>query len=307
MKTKQYQQPLSRGGSAYVHRWLPEGEIRAVVQVVHGMAEHGGRYARLAQALTDAGYAVIAQDLPGHGRSVASVPHLGHVADKDGWRISLDAINSVREWIRNELHDPAIYMLGHSMGSYLLQQDITEHGHGIVGAIYSATSGDLGPLRSVGLNLLRVEALWRGPRHRSALAERLSFTEFNRQFRPNRTTADWLSRDETEVDRYVRDEFCGFRCSCALWIDLLKACGTLTEPQRLERIPKQLPILIIGGSRDAATRGEIGPRALEAHYRAANLQDVDLRMYAEARHELLNETCRDDVTRDLLQWLDQRT
>lgn len=307
MKTKPFEQPLALGGSAYVHRWLPEGEIRAVVQVVHGMAEHGGRYARLAERLTAAGYAVYAQDLPGHGRSVRSAKQLGHVADHNGWRISLDAINSVREAIRSSLHDPAIYMLGHSMGSFLLQQDIVEHGHKVVGAIFSATSGDLGALRGVGLNLLRVEALWSGLRHRSALAERLSFTEFNRQFKPYRTGFDWLSRDEAEVDRYIRDELCGFRCSCALWMDLLRACGSLTDAQRLAQIPQHLPILIINGDHDAATRGALGPQALERHYRAANLDDVSLRIYEGARHELLNETCRDEVTRDLLQWLEQRT
>lgn len=307
MKTKQFQHPLIGDGHAHIHRWLPDGDVRAVVQVVHGMAEHGGRYARLAQALTAAGYAVVAQDLPGHGRSVPSVPHLGHVADRGGWRITLDAINGVREWIKHELHDPPIFMLGHSMGSFLLQQDVTEHGHTIVGAIFSASSGDLGLLRGVGLNLLRIEALWSGLRHRSALAERLSFAEFNRQFKPNRTAFDWLSRDAAEVDRYIKDELCGFRCSCALWMDLLHACGSLTDTQRLAQIPKHLPILIINGDHDAATRGAAGPRALEGHYRAANLDDVSLRIYKGARHELLNETCRDEVTRDLLRWLEQHS
>lgn len=307
MKTKPFHQPLALGGTAYVHRWLPDGEIRAVVQVVHGMAEHGGRYARLARALTAQGYAVFAQDLPGHGRSVPSVEHLGHVADHGGWRISLDAINSVREAIRSELHDPPIYMLGHSMGSFLLQHDVVEHGHKMVGAIFSATSGDLGPLRGIGLNLLRLEALWSGLRHRSALAERLSFTEFNKQFKPNRTAFDWLSRDEAEVDQYIKDELCGFRCSCALWMDLLRNCGALGDAGRLAKIPQQLPVLIINGSRDAATRGDLGPRALEGHYRAANLDDVSLRIYADARHELLNETCRDEVTQDVLNWLEHRT
>ena len=307
MKSKQFQHPLVGGGYAHIHRWLPDGEVRAVVQVVHGMAEHGGRYARLAKVLTAAGYAVVAQDLPGHGRSVPSAPHLGHVADRDGWRITLGAINSVREWIKHELHDPPIFMLGHSMGSFLLQQDVVEHGHKIVGAIFSASSGDLGPLRGVGLNLLRVEALWKGLRHRSALAERLSFKEFNKQFKPNRTEFDWLSRDEAEVDQYIKDELCGFRCSCALWMDLLRACGQLSNPERVSKIPKDLPILIINGSRDAATRGEHGPRALETHYRTANLNDVMLRIYPEARHELLNETCRDEVTRDVLSWLEQHS
>lgn len=306
MKSKQFQHPLIGGHSAYVNRWLPDGEIKAVVQIIHGMAEHGGRYARLAQALTDAGYAVYAQDLPGHGRSVRAHDELGHVADYQGWTQTLSAINGVRELIQHQQQDPAIFMFGHSMGSFLLQNYIVEHGRNLAGAIFSATTGDLGPTRSIAVSLLRLEALWSGRQHRSALAELLSFKDFNRRFKPNRTAFDWLSRDDREVDQYINDPLCGFRCSTALWIDLLNACATLAAPERLKLIPKNLPVLLIAGNADPVSQGENGPHVLERNYRQANLQDVSVRIYEGARHELINETCREQVTQDLLEWLNAR-
>jgi len=288
-----------------VHRWLP-ADARAAVQIVHGMAEHGGRYARLARALTDAGYAVYAQDLPGHGRSVRDADELGHFADREGWRLTLSSIDGVRALIEKEQQHLPHFMLGHSMGSFLLQDYVIEHGQGLAGAVFSATSGDLGVLRAIGLQLLRGEALWLGGRHRSALAEQLTFKDFNRRFKPARTDFDWLSRDTAEVDKYVSDPRCGFRCSAALWIELMEMAGRQADPQRLACIPKTLPVLMIAGSADPACRGEKGPRALEQHYRKAGLTDIEVRIYPDARHELLNELCRDQVTAELLQWLQQK-
>jgi alpha-beta hydrolase superfamily lysophospholipase len=303
--TRNDQFRLSNGDSAYLQRWLPPGHPVASIQVIHGMAEHGARYARLAGTLTDAGYAVYAQDLPGHGRSVRSPDELGHFPD--GWHGTLRQINEVRGLIEREQQDTPLFMLGHSMGSFLLQHYVVEHGVGLAGAIFSATSGDLGPLRAVGLALMRMEALWYGRRHPSAIADLLTFRDFNRKFRPNRTEFDWLSRDDAEVDRYIADPRCGFRCSSGLWAELLNACGQLDDPQRLRAIPQSMPVLIVGGSADAATAGDRGPRALEQHYRKARLQDVAVRIYADARHELLNETCREQVTGDLLDWLKQHS
>ena len=303
MKTRQFQHPLLGGGTAFVHRWLPEGEPRAALQIIHGMAEHGGRYERLAATLTAAGFAVYAQDLPGHGRSVRAPDELGHVADHGSWNQLLSAINGVRELIQHQLHDPPIFMFGHSMGSFLLQSYVTGHGHNLAGAIFSATTGDLGPMRAIGSGLLQLEALWYGRRHRSALAELMSFKDFNRHFRPNRTASDWLSRDEAEVDRYVADPLCGFRCSAALWLDLLAAGAGFVAPERLRAIPPGLPMLLIAGSADPVCRGAAGPNALAEHYRGAGVQRLELRIYEGARHELLNETCREQVTGELLDWL----
>lgn len=303
MGSSQFQLKLGRGQTAYVHAWLPSSAVRGCVQIVHGMAEHGARYARLGKALAATGYAVYAQDLPGHGRTVRSADELGHVANFGGWKITLSAINQVRAEIEKRHPDMPLFVLGHSRGSFLTQDYIVEHGHGLAGAILSASCADLGPMRAVGLALLRGEAVWKGRRGRSALADQLTFKDFNRKFKPNRTAFDWLSRDEAEVDLYVNDPLCGFRCSTALWIELMEAGALLTEPQRLARIPKSLPVLLVNGSDDPACRGEKGARGLEKTYRDAGLADVTLKLYAGARHELLNDTCRDAVTADLQQWL----
>jgi alpha-beta hydrolase superfamily lysophospholipase len=162
-------------------------------------------------------------------------------------------------------------------------------------------------LRVIGLALLRVESLWYGRRNRSALAERMSFKEFNRRYKPARTDFDWLSRDPVEVDLYAKDPRCGFRCSSGLWMDLLNAAGRHADPQRLATIPKELPILIINGADDAATQGAKGPRALERLYHKAGIKDLTTHIYDDARHELLNETCRDQVTADLLRWLQEHS
>lgn len=305
MKRESFQHRLPDGTQACVHRWLPP-RARAVVQIVHGMAEHGGRYDRLAQALTSAGYAVYAQDLPGHGRSVRAADELGHFADSRGWDLTLSAINGVRALAEQELQRLPHFILGHSMGSFLLQDYVTRHGQGLAGAVFSATSGDLGPLRRIGLTLMKVESTWFGGRHRSALAEMLTFKDFNRRFKPARTDFDWLSRDTAEVDLYMRDSRCGFRCSTSLWISLMEMGGQLGDLARLARIPKNLPVWIIAGSEDPACQGEKGPRALEGHYRKAGLGDVGVRIWMGGRHELLNDICRDEVTAELMAWFDSK-
>lgn len=306
MSEDQFQIPVRRETVAFVRAWLPRRKPRATLQIVHGMAEHGGRYARFAEALNDAGYAVYAQDLPGHGRTARAPDELGHFADAQGWKLALQSIRAVHVEIGERHGGLPQVMFGHSMGSYLTQDYLVHHGRTLDAAVLSATSGDLGPLRSVGLALVQAEAAIGGVQRRSVVAEMLTFRAFNRQFRPNRTAFDWLSRDPAEVDAYVADPHCGFRCSCALWTDLLVIAGHRRDAKRLARIPKTLPVLIISGDRDAATNGAKGPRSLERAYRGAGLKDVELKVYEDGRHELLNDTCRAVVTADTLAWLSQR-
>ncbi|WP_370153059.1 MULTISPECIES: alpha/beta fold hydrolase [Pseudomonadota] len=306
MDSHQFQHDLGGGHRTHVHAWLPASTPRAAVQIVHGMAEHGARYARLGAALAAQGFAVYAPDLPGHGRSVREAAELGHVADRDGWRMSLSAVNAVRGEIERRHAGLPIVMIGHSRGSFLLQHYLFEHGNGLAGAVFSAGTATMGPLRAVGLALMRTEARLLGADHRSALAEALTFKDFNRRFRPARTDFDWLSRDTAEVDAYVRDPLCGFRCSAAMWIELLEAGGRLAEASRLARIPKSLPVLLLNGAADPACRFAAGAQALATLYRQAGLTDVSQHLYADGRHELFNDVCRDQVTDDLIAWLRAR-
>lgn len=290
------------GAPLWVHRWLPDAPPRGVLLIVHGMAEHGARYARFAAAAGAEGWAVYAPDLPGHGCTASASPR-GHFADRDGWSSALAAVHAVRIALAAQHRTAPLVLLGHSMGSFIVQHYLVEHGAGLAGAVLSATSGSLGPLRRLGLLLMQAEAALLGPRHPSALAEALTFRSFNKPFAPARTGFDWLSRDPAEVDRYIADPLCGFRCTAALWRDLFSAGATLCDAGRLSRIPPALPILMICGSADPVSAGKAGPALLAAAYRTAGLQDVAVRAYPDGRHELLNDICRTQVTADLLEWM----
>ena len=305
MQTTEFQHRYP-GGTALVRRWLPGGAARGIVQVIHGMAEHCARYARLASALTGAGYAVYAHDLPGHGPQAEPATR-GHFGDRHGWRVAISSVREVQRLAQREQPNGLpLFMLGHSMGSFLLQHYVADSGAQLGGAIFSATSGDLGALRPVGLGLIRVERALYGVRHPSAVGEALSFKTFNKAFKPARTAFDWLSRDTAEVDKYVADPHCGYRVTTGLWIELLTAGGELNDPKRLRRVPKSLPVLMISGANDPVSAGEKGPRALERLYQQVGVKDVSVKIYPEARHELFNDTCRDEVTADLIAWLADR-
>lgn len=294
------------GTALAIQRWLPDKAApKAAVQIVHGLAEHAQRYARLAAALTGAGYAVYASDLRGHGRTATAPDDLGFFAERGGWRRCLDDLWQVNRQIAREQAGLPIFVIGHSMGSALAQHLMAEHGEALAGVVLSGSGGKPSALATVGRLIARIERLRLGPRGRSALIHALSFGAFNKRFAPSRTPFDWLSRDPAEVDKYVADPLCGFAASTQLWIDLLDAAGETANPRRHKLIPKGLPIHVISGSEDPVSDGTKQLEPLLAAYRAAGLARLTHRFYAGGRHELFNETNRDEVTRDLLRWLDE--
>jgi len=197
-----------------------------------------------------------------------------------------------------------IVLLGHSMGSTMAEQFMAEHGDALAGVVLSGSSGQPTMLAVVGRLITRIER-WRvGARGRSKLAQALTFGAFNKPFAPARTAFDWLSRDPAEVDKYVGDPLCGFPASVQLWIDLLDGGKTASSPVKRARIPKTLPIYVISGSRDPVSGNTKQLQKMLAGYRAAGL-NVQHRFYPEARHELFNETNREEVTRELIEWLER--
>ena len=292
------------GAVLFVCRWLPEGAPRAAVQIAHGLAEHAGRYARLAEALTGAGYAVYADDHRGHGRSAKGPANLGFFAERDGWNRAVDDLWRLNRRIAADHPGRPIVLLGHSMGSFMAQQFIAEHGAALAGVVLSGSGGKPEPLAAVGRLVARLERLRLGPRGHSALLLAFSFGAFNKPFAPARTPYDWLSRDPAEVDKYIADPLCGFPASVQLWIDMLDALPRIADPARQARIPKTLPVLILSGARDPVGGNTKGLRQLLAAYGAAGLGRVSHKFYPGGRHEMFNETNRDEVTRDLIAWLD---
>lgn len=303
MRTASYILPADDDYALHVHRWLPDGEPRAVVQIAHGLGEHAGRYARFAQALTDAGWAVHANDHRGHGLTAPTADDLGFFAEHDGWRRVLADMALLRKRVAADHPGLPVAIFGHSMGSFLTQWTIAERGADYAGAVLCGSNGKPPPIATLGKLIARFERWRLGPRGRSSLLLTLSFADFNKRFRPNRTDADWLSRDAAEVDAYVADRLCGFVPTGQLWIDLIGGVARQTDPALVGRIPKELPILVIAGTADPVSDGAKGLPSLLIAYRDAGLRNVTHRFYDDARHELLNETNRDEITADTLRWL----
>jgi alpha-beta hydrolase superfamily lysophospholipase len=300
---------LDRGAAqVFVYRWLPDAGVtpRGVVQISHGMAEHAARYRRFAEALTAAGFAVYAHDHRGHGRTAGDVSKRGHFADHDGWRAVLDDLYAVTTRAADEHPGVACVLFAHSMGSFMAQQAMFERASLWKGVALSAsTSGVANPLAPIGRVIARVERLRVGASRPSKLLTKLSFGEFNKGFRPARTEYDWLSRDPGEVDKYIADEWCGFDVSTQLWIDLLDALPTLADTNNLARVPKDLPVYVLAGTRDPVTGNLKGLQQLVDAYQAVGLRDITWKTYEGGRHEMLNETNRADVERDFITWLER--
>ena len=289
------------GRDIFVRRWSPEGAPKGTLQISHGLAEHGARYARLAEALTARGYAVYASDHRGHGPACPA-DDLGYFADSDGWRACLDDLDAVARRIGADLPGVPRIFFGHSMGSFLGQTYIAEHGAELAAGVLSGSNGPPPAILPIGKAIARFERWRLGPRGKSPLVQQLLFGELNKPFKPARTGFDWLSRDEQEVDIYVADPLCGFPVTNQLALDLVGALQELASPSAAARIPKALPLYIFSGARDPVGAKLQG---LVDVYRQAGLQKLTVKIYPDARHETLNETNREEVTADLISWLDR--
>ena len=317
----------SDGTTLYVRRWpvsqpdsakQPESAKRplAVVHIVHGMAEHAGRYERLAEKLCGAGIEVWAADQRGHGKTAdlninnpGKGGLLGHCADKNAWeRVTAD-IDGINREIRKHYSGIPLFLLGHSWGSFIVQNYI-EGGAGrepVNGCILSGTRGPGGIKIKAGKLLLALLAFFCGQRRKSPIARIIVDSPYNHPFRPNRTFFDWLSRDEAEVDAYINDPYSGNICSGGFYRDLSGGLDRIHRPNAIARIPTDMPVYIFSGSADPV--GEMGasPTKLVNAYRSLGIKDLEFVLYPGARHETLNETNRDEVMNNLLSWIHRHT
>lgn len=287
-----------------VSAWLPEGEPSAVIQIAHGMAEHAGRYTRLAHALVARGWAVYANDHRGHGRSIPAGQAPGHLG-VDGFAHAASVVRALARRIEAEHPSARRVLLGHSFGSFLVQRLLYTEPGLVSAAVLSASNGKPPPLAAAGRYIARLERLRLGAEGKSKLIDQLTFKDFNRRFKPNRTEFDWISSDEAEVDAYRDDPMCGFVLSVQSWLDLLDALGSLTAKENLARIPRDLPIYLFAGTKDPVGDFGRGVERLAGSYRAAGLRRVELRLYPGGRHEMLHEKNADEVIAELIAWIER--
>lgn len=305
MKASTFTFEAPDGVEIFVYEWLPSGKTRAVVQIAHGMAEHAGRYEPAARALTERGYAVYASDHRGHGQSAKSEDELGHFADQGGWNKVLGDLHQLSGIAKKRHEEAAFVLFGHSMGSFFTQHFLFAFPGEVDAAVLSGSNGKPGALAAVGEVAAKLERARLGPRGKSRLLHNMSFGSFNKPFAPARTELDWLSRDTDVVDAYVADPRCGFISSTQLWIDLLSGLKVIGNPKNQARVPNDLPLYLFSGEKDPVSNQGKGVGSLLQAYRAAGLTDVEQRIYPGARHEMLNETNREEVLTHLGEWLDR--
>ena len=287
----------------HVYHWLPAQNPIAIVHIAHGMAEHAKRYERFAKQLNGAGIAVYAGDHRGHGKSIPAGEAAGHMADSDGWQKAVEDLQFVNQNIAQRHPDIPVILMGHSMGSFMTQDYMAQYPDTIHAAALSATNGPAGTLGKLAQLVSRIEKLRNGNQGHSTLLANMSFKAFNKAFAPNRTEFDWLSRDENEVDKYVADPLCGFDCSIATWIGLLDALTHIASDQAMSKMNKRLPIYVLSGTEDPVGEKTKGVLRLLKQYEKNGFTGVSHKFYQGGRHELLNETNRDEVTTDFIVWV----
>lgn len=306
MKTEVKILNFSHQGLIETHKW--EGWIwrkRAVVILVHGMAEHIERYDAFASRLARAGYVVYGYNQRGHKGTIQSKEDYGYMHDKDNFRILVADLYEMAEHVQKEHPALPVFIFGHSMGSFVTQRFVQLHGSRISGIILSGSAKYPNALLRAGITLSKAIVRFRGARHRSKLLDNLTFGKYNKHFRPNRTAFDWLNRDEAEVQKYIDDEYCGGIFTAGFFRDFFRGLKTINN--NFELVPKELPMLLLSGSDDPVGGPVKLIKKLYETLRKLEIKDLEFKLYEGARHELLLELNKEEVMNDCLDWLNKHS
>lgn len=279
-------------------------EPKAFIQINHGMAEHAGRYERFAEALFDAGFGVYAHDHRGHGQTISSDSAQGMFAAKDGWTKVLSDVGEINSYIRIAHPNTPTVCFGHSMGSIIAFNFALQNPEGIQGLALWNAGVDTGLLSAIYGALLKTERFFKGSDVPSGIAKKLTFDAWNKAFTPNRTEYDWLSRDETEVDKYIIDPMCGFDVTIGLWLDVLNGINFAANDTNMGELNKKLPIHLLAGDKDPCTESGKSIANIEARMQKNGLSNVTFELLKNTRHESLNELNRHETTSKFIEWLE---
>ena len=293
------------GRTLHAFRCIPEGEVRAIVQLSHGMVEFIDRYKPLAEDLAGRGILVTGHDHLGHGGSIRTKDDYGYFAEPDGNRAVLDDLHAMTTLTKQLYPGVPYFLLGHSMGSFYARQYLCEYGAELDGAILMGTGYQPKALVTLARTVCRVLAVFFGWQHRSKLVRDLSFLGYNKGLE-GRTPHDWLNRDPAEVDKYRADERCMFTFTLNAYYSMFTGILRLYDPDFLNRMPKDLPLLFLAGDADPVGEQSKGVQRAIDSLKAVGVQNITQKFYPGARHELLMELNRQEVFADIGNWLDQQ-
>lgn len=298
----------SADGKTAIHavEWLPEGDVRAVLQISHGVAEYILRYEPFAEYLTARGFAVVGHDHLGHGGSVAEGAARLYFGPRGSWNWVVDDIYTRRRLAGKRFPGVPYFLLGHSMGSFLARTYLIRYPGTVDGAVIMGTGQQSPALIAGGKAVAAAESARIGEDKASPLVEKLAFGAYNKRFAPNRTVNDWLSVSMENVDRYLADPLCGGTPTSGLFREMLGGLTFIARPENLKKMNLNTPILFISGEMDPVGDCGKGVKKAFRSFQKAGVRDVSLKLYPELRHEILCEECRETVYEDVFQWLEAR-
>ncbi len=298
----------SGDGQTKIHGivWRPEMDVKAVLQICHGMVEYIDRYNDFAQYLAERGVCVVGHDHLGHGKSVQSEEYLGFFHESHGNKYVITDIHRLRRMTEKDYAGVPYFMMGHSMGSFLLRQYLTMRAEGLAGAIIMGTGYMPHGLLAAGQMVCRTIAAVKGWQYRSEFMNQLGMGGYNKQFEPSESTKDWITSDEEMRKKYEADPLCSFTFTVNGYYQMFEGMKVLTKKNAMDKIPGSLPVLFVSGAEDPVGSNGEGVARVFRKYERAGIQDVKMKLYPKGRHEILNESNREQVYEDLYQWMDDR-
>ena len=297
---------LSSNGETPIHvrEWVPDCDINGVVQIAHGICEYAGRYEGFARYLASKGFVVAANDHLGHGQSVLSEEDLGYFGPLGSWELVVEDIERLRALTAEKWPEAPYFLLGHSMGSFLTRTYLILHPEApLSGVILSGTGQPPAAVLAGGRMLCDADVLKNGPRHRSLNIYGMAFGSYNKGIEPRRTPYDWICRDEAVVDAYAADPLCTFVPTSSLFREMLSGLATVGSLHEVSAMRKDLPLILMSGDADPVGGRGVQVAKVYSLLVRAGCKDVAYKFYPGARHEILNETNRADVYKDILDWL----
>ncbi len=297
---------LSNDSQTRIHaiEWIPDGEPKAILQMCHGMVEYIDRYDEFARYLAERGYYVVGHDHLGHGKSILSKEHYGFFHETYGNQYVIGDIHRLRTMTQKKYPELPYFMLGHSMGSFLLRQYLIMKGEGLAGAIIMGTGYQPLAVLMAGQKVCKAIAKVKGWKYRSEFVNNLSFGSFNKKFEPAETPRDWVTSDKEKRAAYVKDPLCGFTFTVSGYFHMFEGMKLLETKGSVEKIPTDLPIFFVAGQDDPVGDFGKGVTRIFEKYKNAGIKNVDMKLYPNDRHEILNETDREQVYEDLYQWME---
>ena len=291
-------------GKTTIHgiEWVPEGEPKAVLQMVHGMNEYIDRYNEFASFMADNGFYVVGHDHVGHGESVAPDGTRRFFAEKNGNRVLLEDMETVRKTAAEKYPDVPYFILGHSMGSFLVRQFIARHGGSLTGAVIMGTGNQPAMTLKSGIAICSIIGAAKGKRYESRLVNKIAMNGNLKRIENPRTIADWLSKNEPNIDAYISNPWCNGMFTVGAYKDMFISIQDCQSKATIDRIPKELPLLLVSGEEDPIGAYGKGVEAAYESYKKAGIKDVKIKLYPGDRHEILNELDREKVYQDLLDW-----